>query len=134
MSESQILDIKTTTRTEMIDITSLLRSSIRASGVENGIAVVFCPHTTAGLSLQENTDPSVKSDILSKLEKLVPRDDGYEHGEDNQDAHIKSSIIGASIAFIVEKGKPVMGHWQALFFCEFDGPRRRRVMIRAVGD
>lgn len=134
MAETQFLDIKTTTRNEMIDITSLVRSAIRESGVESGIAVVFCPHTTAGLSLQENSDPSVKSDLLRQLEKLVPRDGGYDHSEDNQDAHIKSSIIGASISLIVDKGKPVLGHWQALFFCEFDGPRRRGVMVRTVGD
>jgi secondary thiamine-phosphate synthase enzyme len=133
MADTRILDVRTTTRTEMVDITSLVRNAIRASGVDGGIACVFCPHTTAGLTIQENTNPSVRRDLLAHLEKLVPRDGGYEHSEDNEDAHIKSSMVGASIALVVDGGKPHLGQWQAIYFCEFDGPRSRRVLVKVVG-
>ena len=134
MGNANILDVKTTTRDEMIDITSLLRTAIRDSGVDDGVVCVFCPHTTAAITLQENSDPVVKSDMLNHLAKLVPRDAGFEHAQDNQDAHIKASLVGASITLIIEKGRPVLGPWQALFFCEFDGPRNRHVMIRTMAD
>jgi secondary thiamine-phosphate synthase enzyme len=132
MGGTEILDVKTTTRTEMIDITTLVRAAIRRSGVDDGIACVFCPHTTAAVTIQENTDPSVKRDMVGHLGKLVPRDAGFEHAVDNSDAHIKSSVVGASLTLIVEGGKPVLGPWQAVFFCEYDGPRSRRVLVRVV--
>ncbi len=132
MGKTHILDVKTSTRLEMIDITSLVRSAIRDTGVEDGIVCVFCPHSTAAITLQENSDPVVKSDMVNHLATLVPRDAGFEHSEDNQDAHIKASLVGASITLIVERGRPVLGSWQALFFCEFDGPRTRRVMVRTI--
>jgi secondary thiamine-phosphate synthase enzyme len=136
MSAPQVFDVKTTTRTEMVDITRLVRDAVRASGIDAGIACVYCPHTTAGITLQENTNPKVKHDLVQHLAHLVPlmpRMDGEdEHSEDNMDAHIKSSIIGASITLIVDGGRPMLGHWQAMFLCEFDGPRSRRVMVRVV--
>lgn len=132
MGKTHILDVKSSTRLEMIDITSLVRSAIRDTGIEDGIACVFCPHSTAAITLQENSDPVVKSDMVNHLGKLVPRDAGFEHSEDNQDAHIKASLVGASLSLIVERGRPVLGSWQALFFCEFDGPRDRQVMVRTV--
>lgn len=134
MSVTEIFDVRTTTRTETIDITSLVRSAIRKSGVDSGIVCVFCPHTTAGLTIQENSDPKVKTDLTEQLSRLVPHDGTYVSAEANSDAHIKSSIIGASLSLIIDGGKPVLGTWQALYFCEFDGPRSRRVMVKVVSD
>ena len=132
VAETRTFDVRTTTRTELIDITSLVRNAVRASGIDGGIACVFCPHTTAGLTIQENTNPSVRRDLLAQLDKLVPRDGGYEHSEDNEDAHIKSSLIGASLTLVVDGGRPQLGSWQAIYFCEFDGPRNRRVVVKVV--
>ncbi len=132
MSSKQIIDVKTTTRSQVVDVTSLVRSAIRAAGIDEGLAVLYCPHTTAGITLQENSDPNVKRDLISQLTKLVPRDGDYATTEDNSDAHIKASLIGQSITFIVEAGRPVLGTWQAIYFCEFDGPRNRTLMVRAV--
>ena len=132
MSAPQVFDVKTTTRTEMIDVTRLVRDAVRASGIDAGIACVYCPHTTAGITIQENTNPKVKHDLVTHLARMVPVDGEYSHSEDNMDAHIKSSIIGASITLIVDGGRPMLGHWQALFLCEFDGPRSRRIMVRVV--
>ena len=132
MSVTEIFDVRTTTRIETIDITSLVRSAIRKSGVDSGLACVFCPHTTAALTIQENSDPKVKTDMAQHLGKVVPHDGGYISAEANSDAHIKSSIIGASLTLIVDAGKPMLGTWQALYFCEFDGPRSRRVMVKVI--
>jgi secondary thiamine-phosphate synthase enzyme len=132
MSAPQVFDVKTTTRNEMIDVTRLVRDAVRASGIDAGIACVYCPHTTAGITIQENTNPKVKHDLVTHLMRMVPKDGEYSHSEDNMDAHIKSSIIGASITLIVDGGRPMLGHWQALFLCEFDGPRQRRIMVRVV--
>lgn len=134
MNGTEIIDVKTTTRTEMIDITALVRGAIRKSGVSNGLACVYCPHTTAGITLQENTNPAVKHDLIAHLNRLAPVDGDYQHAEENSDAHIKSTIVGASLTLIIDNGRPVFGTWQAVYFCEFDGPRSRRVMIRAVPD
>ena len=134
MNGTEIIDVKTTTRSEMIDITALIRAAIRKSGVSNGLACVFCPHTTAGITLQENTNPAVKRDLLAHLNTLVPVDGGYQHAEENSDAHIKSTIVGASLTLIIDNGRPLFGTWQAVYFCEFDGPRSRRVMVRVVPD
>jgi len=133
MSPIETIDIRTTTREEMIDITQLVRSTIRKLGVQSGLACVFAPHTTAGITLQENSDPNVKSDMLAHLRAVVPRDAGFTNDEENTDAHIKSTLVGASLTLIVEGGKPLFGHWQAVFFCEFDGPRQRKVHIRVIG-
>jgi secondary thiamine-phosphate synthase enzyme len=132
MAETRILDVRTTTRSELVDITSVVRNAIRASGVESGIACLFCPHTTAGLTIQENTNPSVRRDLLARLDLLVPRDGGYEHSEDNEDAHIKSSLLGVSLSLVVDGGRPHLGQWQAIYFCEFDGPRSRRLLLKVV--
>ena len=136
MPATEILDVRTTTRIETIDITSLVRAAVRKSGIESGIACVFCPHTTAGLTIQENSDPKVRGDLNAQLSRMVPPPDGvvtYAKADNNSDAHIKSSLVGASLSLIVDAGKPVLGQWQAVYFCEFDGPRSRRVMIRVVG-
>ena len=132
MSEPQTLEIRTTTREEMVDVTALVRSAIKRAGIERGLAVVYCPHTTAGVTVQENSDPTVKSDMLAHLRKLVPKNAGFAHAEDNSDAHIKCSMVGVSTTLIVEGTKPQLGHWQAIFFCEFDGPRDRRLLVRVI--
>jgi secondary thiamine-phosphate synthase enzyme len=128
----ETLDVRTTTRIETIDITSLVRAAIRKSGVDSGLACIFCPHTTAGITIQENSDPRVKSDLSAQLSKLVPHDGPYANADNNSDAHIKSSLVGSSLTLIIDNGKPVLGTWQALYFCEFDGPRSRRLVVKVV--
>jgi secondary thiamine-phosphate synthase enzyme len=129
----ETIDIRTTTREEMVDITQLVRGAIRKLGVASGIAVVFCPHTTAGVTLQENSDPHVKTDMLAHLRTLVPRDGGFTNKDENTDAHIKSSLVGTSVTTVVDKGRMMLGHWQGMYFCEFDGPRQRKVYVHVVG-
>jgi secondary thiamine-phosphate synthase enzyme len=119
--------VKTSSRNQMIDITSEVTDKI-PSGF-TGITLVYVPHTTAGITINEGADPSVRADILEHLEELVPAHAGYKHQEGNSDSHIKSSIIGSSINLIIENGKPVLGTWQAVYFCEFDGPRQRKVFL-----
>ena len=129
MSRMSTIDVKTTTKCELVDITSLVRRAVRESRVEAGIVCVFCPHTTAAVTIQENTDPSIKSDLLAYLGRMAPHD--VDSGE-NSDAHVKSSLVGASEGLIVDSGRLVLGTWQGLFLCEFDGPRDRRVLVRVV--
>jgi secondary thiamine-phosphate synthase enzyme len=128
----ETIDVRTTTRSEMIDITALVRAAVKRSGVASGLACVFCPHTTAAVAIQENSDPQVKSDMVRHLGLVVPREAGSERPDQNSDAHIKGSLIGQSLTLIVEGGRPQLGTWQAVFFCEFDGPRDRRVLVRVV--
>ena len=132
MAAIETVDIKTTTRIETIDITQLVRAAVKKSGVDGGLACVFCPHTTAGLTIQVNSDPRVRTDLSNQLSKLVPHDGAYINADNNSDAHIKSSLVGASMTLMVDAGKPVLGTWQAIYFCEFDGPRQRRVMVQVV--
>lgn len=124
--------VSTTSRNQLIDITSDVSSAIRKSGVQNGGCIVFTPHTTAGITINENADPSVKRDITMKLSDVIDRDPGFKHMEGNSDSHIKSSLIGCSEYIIVEGGKPVLGTWQGIMFCEFDGPRSRRVHVQVL--
>jgi secondary thiamine-phosphate synthase enzyme len=128
----QTLDVRSARREEMIDITAMVRSAIKRSGIDHGLCCVYCPHTTAAVTIQENADPDVKSDMLAHLARVVPKDAGFRHSEGNADSHIKSSLVGASLTVIVEDGKPLLGTWQAIFFCEFDGPRSRQVQIRVI--
>lgn len=128
----ETIDVRTTTRSEMIDITALVRAAVKRSGVASGLACVFCPHTTAAVAIQENSDPQVKSDMVRHLGLVVPREAGSERPDQNSDAHIKGSLIGQTLTLIVEGGRPQLGTWQAVFFCEFDGPRDRRVLVRVV--
>jgi secondary thiamine-phosphate synthase enzyme len=125
----QTLTVATSARVEMIDITSQIAEAIRKEAVADGLAVVFVPHTTAGVTINENADPDVTRDILRQTTRLVPFDQEYAHSEGNSAAHIKSCLFGASLAVIVAGGKPVLGTWQAIYFCEFDGPRRRTVHV-----
>jgi secondary thiamine-phosphate synthase enzyme len=113
----------------MIDITEQVAEAICREKVSEGVAIVFVPHTTAGVTINENADPTVVRDILAEMNKMVPFQDGYHHSEGNSAAHIKSSLFGPSLTLIVSGGKPVLGTWQAVYFCEFDGPRRRKVHV-----
>ena len=130
----EIVTIETTGRNQMIDITSTVRAYVKRSGIKDGVSFVFAPHTPAAVTINENADPDVVHDILSTLSKLVPYKDNYRHIEGNSDAHVKASLMGNTATVIVSNGDLVLGTWQSLFFCEFDGPRRRRLMIKAVGD
>ncbi|MGB2697328.1 MAG: secondary thiamine-phosphate synthase enzyme YjbQ [Candidatus Zixiibacteriota bacterium] len=126
------LNVKTSSRVELVDITSLIQSTVRESKVNSGICSVYVPHTTAGVTINENADPSVKSDIIKELNKVIPFDDKYSHLEGNAAAHIKSTLVGASETIMIENGSLVLGTWQGIFFCEFDGPRTRKVIIKII--
>jgi secondary thiamine-phosphate synthase enzyme len=125
----QTLAVSTSARVEMIDITSEVAEAIRKENVSEGMAVVFVPHTTAAVTINENADPDVVRDILAETSKIVPFDDRYAHSEGNSAAHIKSCLVGPSVTLIISDGRPVLGTWQAIYFCEFDGPRRRKVHV-----
>ena len=117
-------------RCQFIDITSSVRQAVRAAGVSEGLCTVFVPHTTAGVTINENADPSVVRDMLMELEKIVPFRDGYAHREGNSAAHIKASLVGSSISVIIDNNKLVLGTWQGIYLCDFDGPRTRKVHIQ----
>ncbi len=125
-------NVSTSSRTELIKIDHLVEKAIEESGVTEGICQIFVPHTTAGVTINEGADPSVVSDFLNEINKIIPFNDNYLHLEGNSAAHIKSSLVGCSISLIIESGKPKLGTWQSVFFCEFDGPRRRKVWIKVV--
>ena len=124
------LEVRTQTRTEFIDLTSRVAAVVQESGVQEGLCQVFVPHTTAGVTINENADPSVAADILMVLNKLVSQDEPYRHLEGNSPAHIKASLVGPSLNVIVSGGRLLLGTWQGIFFCEFDGPRTRRVHVK----
>jgi secondary thiamine-phosphate synthase enzyme len=124
--------VKTTGRCEMIDITDRVAALVGESGIRDGICHVFVPHTTAAVTINENADPDVPLDILASLERIAPLSGGYRHAEGNAAAHIKASLFGSSQTVLVEGGRLVLGTWQSLFFCEFDGPRTRQVLVRLI--
>jgi len=127
----ETLTVKTHRRHEMIDVTERINDVIAQSGIEDGIALIYVPHTTAGMTINENADPDVVHDILLTLEDLVPHfRQGYQHGEGNSDAHVKASLMGPTVTVMVEKGRMQLGTWQGIYFCEFDGPRTRRLMVK----
>lgn len=128
------LSIETRTRTEMIDITARVQQAVAASGVQDGICVVYVPHTTAGVTINEHADPAVAADILYALGQVVPALPGFRHAEGNSDAHVKASLIGASQIILIEGGGLRLGRWQGIFLCEFDGPRRRTVWLKVLPD
>lgn len=130
----QIVTIETTERNQMIDITSMVQAKVKESGIKDGICYVFVPHTTAAVTINENADPDVVRDILNILSKLIPHKDDYRHIEGNSDAHVKAALMGNIATVIVNDGKLVLGTWQSLFFCEFDGPRRRTIVIKVMED
>ena len=128
------LRVKTNSRTELVDVTQPLQRLVTESGVRSGVCHLFVPHTTSAVTINENSDPNVGRDILKELNKVIPFDDNYGHTEGNSAAHIKSSIIGVSRVVMVEEGRLALGTWQAVFFCEFDGPRDRRVLVKVMKD
>ena len=127
-----ILSVKTRERTELVDVTSEINQLIKKSGIDQGLCMVYVPHTTAGVTINENADPSVKSDMLMVLNQIVPWEANYRHLEGNSPAHVKSTLVGPSELIAIEKGRLVLGTWQGIFFCEFDGPRNRKLHVRIV--
>lgn len=121
--------IRTSEEQEFIDITSIINEAIRKKGIENGTAVVFVPHTTAGITINENADPTVVEDMLMMLNRVFPVKGDYRHYEGNSHAHIKTSLMGSSCSLIIRNGKLKLGTWQGVYFCEFDGPRTRKIYI-----
>jgi len=128
------IGVSTEARVEFRDITEEVQAMVKSSGIESGICHVFVPHTTAAITVNENADPSVAADITTQLEVIVPKHSGYRHMEGNAPAHIKASLVGNSQTLLVEGGKLVLGTWQGIFFCEFDGPRNRTIQIKIVPD
>jgi secondary thiamine-phosphate synthase enzyme len=126
------LSVRTSGRVELVDITHQVEKVVSESRIKSGVCIVYVPHTTAAVTINENADPSVKSDIVAELNKIIPFDDNYSHLEGNAAAHIKSSIVGASETILIDGGRLVLGTWQGIFFCEFDGPRSRKVMVRLI--
>lgn len=126
--------VSTKSRTEMVDITTGVQRAVSLSATRSGLCTVYVPHTTAAVTINENSDPNVGRDILKELNAVIPFDDGYTHNEGNSAAHIKSSLVGVSKAIPIEDGRLLLGTWQAIFFCEFDGPRERRVIVKVMKD
>lgn len=128
----KIINISTSKRVEFVDITSQVEKIVREEKVKEAVAVIFSPHTTAALTINENADPSVKKDIISQLEEIAPHLKDYSHLEGNADAHIKASLLNSSLTVIIEEGKLALGTWQGIYFCEFDGPRKRKIYVKIV--
>jgi len=128
------LAVSSTKRSDFVDITSEVQNIVRKSGVKNGTCTIYVPHTTAGLVINENWDPSVKADLLGVLDRLVPWQANYRHTEGNAAAHIKASLLGSSETVLIEAGRLLLGRWQGIFLAEFDGPRDRRVLVQVIPD
>ena len=128
------LRVPTKSRTELVDITQGVQRLVTESGIRSGVCYIYVPHTTSGITINENTDPNVGRDILKELNKVIPFDDNYSHAEGNSAAHIKSTLVGMSKLVLVEEGRLALGTWQAIFYCEFDGPRDRRVFVKVMKD
>lgn len=126
------LSVRSNTRIEYIDITSKIEEKLRESKIKNGLFCIFCPHTTGAITINENADPSVLTDLSYKLKSLIPKNDNYSHIEGNSDSHLKCSLNGASELIIVENQKLLLGTWQGIYFCEFDGPRTRNFYIKII--
>ena len=129
-----ICTIKSKNRTEMIDITSKIQDMVRSAGLGQGLCLLYVPHTTAAITINESADPSVKDDILMIINTIIPWKAGYRHLEGNSPAHIKSTLFGSSELIAVENNRLILGTWQGIFFCEFDGPRTRKVHVRLIKD
>ncbi|NPV38482.1 MAG: YjbQ family protein [Brevinematales bacterium] len=124
--------LTTPSREGMINIDALVREVITEAGIKDGLLTIFVPHTTAAITINENADPDVQRDILSHLAKIIPQNPHFHHSEGNSDAHIKSVLTGPSVTLIIENGKPQLGTWQSVFFCEFDGPRKREIWFQII--
>ncbi|MFH1282972.1 MAG: secondary thiamine-phosphate synthase enzyme YjbQ [bacterium] len=130
MQKINEISIKTSKRIEFLDITNRIQNTV--SNIEQGIIHIYCPHTTAGLTINENADPDVVADIIRGLERMVPEGAQYDHSEGNSPAHIKASLMGFHQTVLIKQNKPVLGTWQAIYFCEFDGPRERKIFITCI--
>lgn len=128
------ISVKTNSRIGLIDITDKIQAAISKNKTKSGICFLFCPHTTAGVTINENADPAVMQDMTTALNKLVPENAGYAHAEGNSDSHIKSSLFGSSLTVFIEGNQLALGTWQGVFFCESDGPRSREVWVKILGD
>ena len=128
------IPIKTAKRTELVNITGKVEQAVKESKIENGLCVVYAPHTTAAITINENSDPEVIKDLISSLNHLVPETADYSHSEGNSDAHIKSSLLGCEKTLLIKQGKLLLGTWQGIYFCEFDGPRERKVFVEVIGE
>ena len=128
------ISIRTRARVDFQDISQKIQDVLEASGIQSGLCHIFVPHTTAGVTVNEHADPSVAEDIMAQLEAMIPRHQSYRHLEGNAPAHIKASLIGSSHTLLVESGRLVLGTWQGVFLCEFDGPRNRTVLVKVVSD
>jgi len=126
------INVKSKSRTEFIDITEMVQNVVKEANIMKGVCYLYIPHTTAGITINEGADPSVQRDILNTLSRLVPHEMNYFHREGNADAHIKSTIVGTSLNMIIDEGKLLLGTWQSIFFCEFDGPRHRRIAVKFI--
>ncbi len=127
-----ILSVKTSTRTELIDITSQIAKAVNKSGIRDGLCMLYVPHTTGAVTINESADPSVRGDIMMVLNQIVPWEANYKHMEGNSPAHVKATLVGASELIAIENGALVLGTWQGIFFCEFDGPRTRKIHVRIM--
>lgn len=127
------ISVRTSKRSQMVDITSEVQSAVSEAGLADGLCVVFVPHTTAGVTINENADPAVVRDLLTTLSGLVPESGDYAHAEGNSDAHLKAAMMGFSVQVFVEGGRLQLGTWQGIYFCEFDGPRNRQVWLKTIG-
>jgi secondary thiamine-phosphate synthase enzyme len=132
MGNYNVLNIKTSFRTQFVDITNQVKQLVAGAGTSEGICHLYAPHTTAAITINENADPSVVQDIIKQLDKLIPWQDNYRHTEGNAAAHIKASILGASQVVLINGGLLALGTWQGIFFCEFDGPRQRKVLVKII--
>ncbi|MFZ5648865.1 MAG: secondary thiamine-phosphate synthase enzyme YjbQ [Bacillota bacterium] len=133
MAPVATLELKSERRVQFITITEKVQGLVSGLGIREGAATVFVPHTTAGVTINENADPTVVRDIVAALERLVPENGDYRHSEGNSDAHIKASMMGSSVTVFINGGNLLLGTWQGIFFCEFDGPRKRKVWVRIEG-
>ena len=129
-----ILTVKTHERTELVDVTSEINQLVQKSQIDQGLCMVYVPHTTAGVTINESADPSVKSDILMVLNEIIPWEANYRHMEGNSAAHIKTTLVGSSELIVVENNQLALGTWQGVFFCEFDGPRSRKLHVRIMDE
>ncbi len=128
------LSVRTSSRVELVDVTDLVQDVVSKSGIKSGLCCVYVPHTTAGITINENADPSVRKDIIKELNKVIPFEDNYSHIEGNAAAHVKASLVGFSQNIFFEEKRLILGTWQGIYFCEFDGPRSRRVYVKVIAD
>jgi secondary thiamine-phosphate synthase enzyme len=128
----EVLKVRTERRTQLVDVTEMVRRAVEKEGMGSGVCYVYVPHTTAGIMINEHFDPDVASDLEGVFDRLVPRTGPYRHGEGNSDSHAKTALVGTSQMIFVEDGKLALGRWQGVFFCEFDGPRERKIWVKIM--